>query len=151
MKLNSISVKKSFVILLVLVLTSCKLFRHSDQRTDSDKLVSDQITLEIEGIQNVMPMTNSKPYLIITACSSEPLNENYKITELVATGANGSWKTQNFDFNEYVGKGYDQFQNVARDFDLTIGGPFEFLVTLQTESGIKTNYQVKLVKFRVVQ
>jgi hypothetical protein len=142
--------KQSMFILLVLVLSSCKIFHHSNKNAHPEKLANDVLTLEIECIDNAMPMTSSKPYLIITACSNDTLNENYKIIELVATGSNSSWKTQSFDFNEYLGKGYDQYHNVARNFDLTIGAPINFLVTLQTESGITTSYEVKLGKIQVV-
>lgn len=150
-KLNSIHVKQSFVILLVLVLTSCKLFHRSGEIGDPYKSANDLLTLKIECIENAMPMTTSKPYLIITACSNDLLTENYKIVELVAKGSNGSWKTQSFDFNEYVGKGFDQFQNIARDFDLTIGAPFHVLVTVKSESGSTTSYETKLESIQVVQ
>ncbi len=142
--------KRSLIFLLVLILTSCKLFHSSGENVDTDKLAKDLLTLKIECIDNAMPMTTSKPYLIITACSNDTLIENYKIIELAATGSNGSWKAQSFDFDVYMGKGYDQFRNISRDFDLTIGTPINFLVTLQTESGITTSYEVKLGKIQVV-
>lgn len=110
-----------------------------------------EFSLEMECIYNRMPMSTGGAYLIIAVHSSIILEENFKLINLVATGPNGVWETNKFDFNGFTGKGGKGFSNNARNFDMSIGTRFDVKLFIESESNKTEVLEIKNVETRIVE
>ena len=115
------------------------------------QITNNEMKVSLECYSNAMPMSSGGAYVIITATSVDSVfYENVKIVELKAIGSNGAWNAEKFDDITFSGKGLAGYKNVARDFDVKIGTPSDFEVTMEYESGLQKKYEVKGVRFETV-
>ena len=123
-----------FSAILSLVIYGCK----NAEVTAQGPKATYEMNISLECYSNAMPMSSGGAYVIITVSSIDSVfHENVKIVELRATGSNGTWNAENFDDNAFTGKGLAGYKNVARDFDVKIGTPCDFEVTMEYESGLQ--------------
>lgn len=133
-----------FLLVLVPVLTGCTVAKKEVDVYPQ----SFNVTLEV--YQNRMPLSDQLAYVAISVVPKETAaKENYRIVSLTASGTEGEWRSETFDFNEFQDKSTPH-QNSARNFNLEIGAPYNFTLTIQYVSGSTEVYEVKDVRLQVV-
>ncbi len=116
-----------------LIISACSV----SNKTVNNKDVSlqDQLLIKLHCYQNAMPLSTSKPYVVIDITSKNgALTDNLKVVELSAKGEKGTWQTSTFDTDDFMGKETENYQNNARDFDISIGSQYDFKITVESET-----------------
>lgn len=133
-----------YLSLFLIFLVACKT---PDKSLPTEAQINEAkaiLNIKLNCYQNAMPMANGGSYIIISVMPSDTiLQENIKILEMTATGSKANWSAQYFDVKDYAGKGQKSYQNIARGFDQSIGGPYDFTLKIQFESGTIKTYKFK--------
>lgn len=143
-----------FFIFICVIFTSlsCSV---SDVSKDNPGNSGQQVTAQnfnvtIEVYQNRMPLSDNSTYVVLDLKPKEGIaKDNYKIAALSASGTKGTWEARKFDFNEFNDK-RQPYQNVAREFDPSIGSVYDFRLVIQYESGDSETYELDNVSLQVV-
>ncbi len=132
-KSNKIHSFKRALFAFILPFPACQSTKKTIERAPN---FEETLTLNVVGIMDLMPGTNSKPYIIVSVSTTESaFNESFRLKELQLKSSNGKWTKTTFDFDYYAEKETNSYENVARDFDAGIGNSMDAKVTFETASG----------------
>lgn len=139
---------KTIFLLFPLLLFSCAMQKPKGGNPLDAK---NDIQVTLECYTNVMPMSSGGSYVVIQIRSTaDTLSEDFRVVALRATGKNGTWEAKDFDSTGFSGRGLQVYQNIARDFNSSIGSSNDFELEIESSSGKVCNYHFSAIPMVVV-